>query len=226
MYPFLKSFPFASFNTFRSSNKLIQYRSSTYLNIDQTSIHESFGVLQKFTALSFFKFINVPEEKIDETVSRYKLEILKVVPKELAKGTLLVATEGINGQFCVPTNILDDFLTSITAVTKLTYQNNPKYSESNITMDFTIGETLEYPLPITKPSLSSKETLSVPEGRPFPFRKLIVRRKKSILTDGGLQGIDWADAGPEMNPAEWHSCMKAMQQQSKETRPILIGPFE
>mmetsp|Transcript_6343 Transcript_6343/g.8876 ORF Transcript_6343/g.8876 Transcript_6343/m.8876 type:complete len:338 (+) Transcript_6343:28-1041(+) len=225
MYPFLKSF---SFNSHRISKPIHNYRltgittiSKKHFSNGDHSCQESNGNLQKFTALSFFKFMNVPEEILDVTVSRYRLEILKALPLELAKGTLIVATEGINGQFCVPSNFLDDFLRSITAIT---YQTNPKTlkNETNPAIDFNIGETLEYPIPKNNLSRSIKETLSVPEGRPFPFRKLIVRRKKSILTDGGLQGIDWEDAGPEMTPAEWHSSMEAMQQQPKETRPILI----
>jgi predicted sulfurtransferase len=45
------------------------------------------------------------------------------------------------------------------------------------------------------------------EDTVFPFKRLIVRRKREVLTDGLQTPLDCADAGSELSPAQWHAAL-------------------
>jgi predicted sulfurtransferase len=133
----------------------------------------------QYVCLSFFKFVNVSDpsivaEKIKATLNKF----------EDVKGTLLVANEGINGQFALPTSLQHEFARSLANI--------------DVVLDGI--------------SLNIGETIAYSEGdERFPFRKLAVRVKKRLLTDGLPDGAyDWNDSGPEITPEVWHSEVSRM----------------
>jgi hypothetical protein len=175
---------------------------------------------KQFTSLTFFKFVEISEKVLDDLVNEYKFQLSHL----FSRGSLIIASEGLNGQFCVPTDQLGEFMQIIRAVLRRNYLSDE--------VDFNLGDTHHYPVAIVNDNHEDRETyeplLSVPEGLVFPFRKLIVRRKRAILSDGmlrekGLQ-LNWQDAGPELSPAEWHeSVAKLENTEEPEKQPLLLG---
>ena len=45
----------------------------------------------------------------------------------------------------------------------------------------------------------------------FPYKKLIVRKKNEILTDGIDDNLDWSDAGVELQPDQWHNILNSSE---------------
>lgn len=194
----------------------LQFRSNQFdsRGVDRISSDEYDEYYRNYTALSFFKFCDIPDAVVDEIVLSYTSAINTVLPNGTARGTLIVACEGINGQFCIPSEQVNSFKDTILAVLLRANLGN--------CVDFNVGETLQYPL-IT----NHRAAFSRPEGRPFPFRKLIVRRKCNILSDGSLKqrgiGLDLNDCGPELAPAEWHNRLLQIQRNESKLKPIVIG---
>lgn len=137
----------------------------------------------ELTALSFFKFADKKKHK--PITSSEKLDALKEELSKLnVKGTLLVsANEGYNGAFCVPTRYLVDFYRSLV-------QADPAMF---IDLDLNIGQTF-----------SQQAT----DSAKFPFKKLIIKQKRVVLTDGfsddASDSLDFTDAGEEIDPQMWH----------------------
>lgn len=164
--------------------------------------------------LSFYKFFNVQDP--EAMVVRAKRAF---VSHDEIRGTLYVAAEGVNGQFMVPTRklrLFEDIIASLdTDGTHLT------------DLDFNIGDVV---------NVSSVD--------PPPFRKLLIRSRDKILRDGlGVSGdggrtdtdtgsdsddrlplpnIDWADAGHEVPPAEWHQEIHHLQTSEDDESAILL----
>lgn len=138
-----------------------------------------------FTSVSFFKFLRVGlaephvlRSQIEDKLVEFNSHGIHVV------GTLLIAEEGINGQFAIRSNVLNEVFS--------TFRNlHPIFDD----VEFNIGETTDY---------------SISEKKQFPFKKLIVKVKPAILTDNIPQEcrLDFTDAGPELDGQQWHAAIR------------------
>lgn len=137
-----------------------------------------------YTSVSFYKFVTINEELLDSLVQSIKTELAANCSTSNIKGTLILSKEGFNGQFALPSN--DDTLQ--------VFQSTLESVSHNIfnKIDFNIGDNINF---------ENKLHL-------FPYKKLIVRKKNEILTDG-IDGdhLDWSDAGIELKPHEWHEVL-------------------
>ena len=141
-----------------------------------------------FTSISFFKFVSI--QNPPDMVERLKSHYVQSLPGIM--GTVLLAEEGVNAQLVVPSSI-------VPWVTQVTTAVDPALF-TDLTVN--VGQTIDY---------ENSKT-------PFPFKKLVVRQKRQILTDGMLvdnddidgdaaavsRALDWTDAGPEISPIMWH----------------------
>ena len=160
---------------------------------DWHSLGERLSSKGQYTAVSFFKFAKRDRER--PVTDSAQLTSLK--NKLLAldvKGTLLVAAnEGYNGAFCVPSRKLGSFYDALVATDAALFSD----------LDLNVGQSL-----------------NVSDPEKLPFKKLIVKQKKAVLTDGfsdEMAGeMDFTDAGEELEPEAWHSEL------SGSTKPILI----
>jgi UPF0176 protein len=115
------------------------------------------------------------------------------------RGTVLLAEEGVNAQLVVP-KLLVDGLPEL-----LSRADSEIFSDININ----VGQTIDY------------ETSDIP----FPFKKLVVREKKMILTDGIPfvdGGIDFSDAGPEVSPSQWHQELRQLNNKENPSPTIVL----
>jgi hypothetical protein len=137
-----------------------------------------------YTSISFFKFFPIEEKDIDRIVASAKIATAELD----IKGTLLVSTEGYNGQFALPSKQIELLSAKLASSDEKLFRD----------IDINIGKTIEY---------------SSGCGISFPFKKLVIRKKKKVLTDGfnedgpPLDFSDSAKIGPELSPQEWHSVL-------------------
>lgn len=161
---------------------------------DWHALGEQLSSKGQYTAVSFFKFAKRDRER--PVTDAAQLAELKTKLAELdVKGTLLVAAnEGYNGAFCVPSRKLGSFHDALVATDATLFSD----------LDINIGKSLD---------------VSHPEK--LPFKKLIVKQKKAVLTDGFsdelAEEIDFTDAGEELEPEAWHAELSV-----SEKPPILI----
>lgn len=164
-------------NGFRWASK----RTFTRINARATQ----HGDLQSkvFTSISLYRFTNIPDGHLDKLIDATKESLQRLN----VKGTLLLTTEGYNGQFAIPCGTLEDFRAGLRDA------DEQLFSEFHLTH----GETVDY---------GSSNIV-------FPFKRLVVRRKKAALTDGISNkdelDIDWAQAGNELKPHLWHAALEA-----------------
>ena len=118
-------------------------------------------------------------------VERLKSHYVNSLPGIM--GTVLLAKEGVNAQLVVPSSIISCVAPVMNTVDPVLFTD----------LVINIGQTIDY---------ENSKT-------PFPFKKLVVRQKRQILTDGMLSDddddgtiapLDWTDAGPEISPSMWH----------------------
>jgi predicted sulfurtransferase len=130
------------------------------------------------TAVSFFKFAHLDRER--PVTSAEALGHLREGLAALdVKGTLYVADEGYNGAFCVPSKALGDFYLKLFETDRVMFRD----------LDINVGKTFD------------------PEETELPFRKLVVKQRAAVLTDGlppDADVLELTNAGPELPPAEWH----------------------
>ncbi len=147
-----------------------------------------------FTSVSFFRFAEIKDADVDSIISLAKQNF----QEKGIKGTLLLSNEGYNGQFALPEGTVSSFCADLAAI------NHALFSD----IDINVGKTIDYNA----------------TPMPFPFKKLIVRRKKGALTDGlseeVAQSIDWTQPGPEMPPNEWHKTVTCVD---KDAPVVLLG---
>ena len=155
---------------------------------------ERFDSSHCFTSLSFFRFIDINDPA--ETVERAKAALKAIENPAPIRGTLLVAPEGFNGQFCVPTSSLVQFFDALSSSDNV-FKGIP----------LNIGDTIDYGVTNVK----------------FPFKKLIVRTKAKILTDGLPEEvkINWNEAGPELSPADWHAAIE--EANKPDSKVVILG---
>ena len=137
---------------------------------------------KEYTCLSYYRFIPIADESISGLIARGK-EVFTPYPE--IKGTILIATEGINGAFAVPT------------------QSIPLFKNLMRTINPTIFGNIDY-------NYGTKLAHVTPMDSIFPFRKLLIKRRKEVLTDR-IPDLNWQDAGPELPPAEWHEELKTLK---------------
>ena len=97
-----------------------------------------------------------------------------------AKGTLYIAPEGYNGQFAIEAELL------------------PGFSKSLAEIDPVLGRV----------ELNLANVTSFKDSE-FPFKKLLVKKRKFILTDNFDLDLDWADYGKEAPAEEYHQLMQS-----------------
>ena len=153
-----------SLSTTSGSSAVRSYRPSTPTNSLQL--------------LSFYRFVPISNP---EAIRDALFEELLLLPG--VRGTVYVASEGINAQFAVP---VGDQLQSLLR---------------------TFGK--EGCLPFDAFEHSPPNMGDVVDGNVSTFDRLIVRTRDYILRDGipledGDVPLDWSDAGAELNAADWH----------------------
>ena len=97
-----------------------------------------------------------------------------------AKGTLYVAPEGYNGQFAFEAEHL------------------PSFTKSLADIDPVLGRV----------ELNVANVSSFKDSE-FPFKKLLVKKRKFILTDNFNLNLDWTDYGREAPAEEYHQLLQS-----------------
>ena len=160
----------------------------------------TFSFISKFKTKSLiYKFAstttnfndNIMDENLYTTFTFYKFAENKLVDPEsvvtlakeklsilLLKGTLIFAKEGINAQVTMRDKDIPTFKQLLSEV-------HPFLSNINLN----IGERKHIDI----------------RTQPLPFKRMIIRTKNEILTDGIDDDIDWTDAGPELDSQIWHN---------------------
>ncbi|KAJ1442332.1 hypothetical protein B484DRAFT_390121, partial [Ochromonadaceae sp. CCMP2298] len=131
-----------------------------------------------YTSLSFFRFLPIADVESIVKLAKEALVSLGV------RGTLLISTEGVNGQFAVPPELVQSLGGELASL----------FGQP---LDLNLGNTVDY---------SQPDTLCE-----FPFKRLIVRQKRQVLTDNLDLPLDCADAGPELSPSDWHRALAEQQ---------------
>jgi len=172
-------------NTRRHHQKQTTMKPKRMKQIEATSMLIREGMTSNFscyTSISFYKFVPIKEELLDSLVQSIRTELL--CSHNTIKGTLILSKEGFNGQFALPSNdtSLQEFQSALEHVSTSIFNN----------IDFNIGETINFEN----------------QSHLFPYKKLIIRKKDEILTDGIDDPLDWSDAGVELKPQEWHEVLQ------------------
>lgn len=177
-----------------------------------------------YTAISFFNFVDKSKLVIEQEKVKAITASMKETLEDLGvRGTLLISDEGYNAQLAINTALLAKAYESIVKVDETLFSG----------LDWNVGKTLAYHPDefLTEYERQQKEKLERYMknedksdefdhlARGFPFKKLIVKPKFAVLTDRmeGGEEIDWTDAGPELEPADWHDELS-----SAEKPPLLL----
>ena len=158
---------------------------------------------------SFFRFVRLAAADRARLVS----ELHELLASRRASGSVYVASEGVNGQLCVPVNELDDLRAELARVPGLDgLQLNVQHA-----------------------------SLGTVHAGARPYKKLIVREKDLILTDGLADGaeaeggsaadasaprappLDWQRAGIELAPAAWHEKLLEAAKAQRADEPQQAG---
>lgn len=154
--------------------------------------------------LSFYSF---PPQGIDDP-EEFAFQLRKRWKPFKALGRVYVATEGVNAQMSVPTNVLSNFMDCCRSLPPL------EHMENGINID---------------PKALLMEEFAVAgvprNGKPSPpFRSLNVRVRTQIVADGLPSPLNWQAAGYDMPPMEWHNALQSAQKNnsSSEDVPIVL----
>jgi len=164
---------------------------------------------KSMTMLSFYAF---PPSGIADS-EKFAFDLRKKWKPFKALGRVYVATEGVNAQMSVPTNVLTNFMDCCRSIPEL-----GQYMENDINID---------PKPLSQEEFA---VAGVPiNGKPAPpFRNLHVRVRSQVVADGLDRSLDWQSAGYDMPPLEWHDRLKQSRKAKNETSqgddetPILL----
>lgn len=153
---------------------------------------------ESMTMLSFYAF--PPSGIVDPEV--FALDLKRKWKPFQALGRIYVATEGVNAQMSVPTNVLPNFMDCCRSVPEL-----GQYMENDINID---------PKPLSQEGFS---VAGVPiNGKPAPpFRNLHIRVRTQVVADGLDKSLDWQSAGYDMPPLEWHEKLKQAREAKNES---------
>jgi len=143
------------------------------------------------TMISFYSFppqgIKNPEE--------FAMELKKLWKPFDVLGRVYVATEGVNAQMSVPTNVFDNFHQCCCNIKEL-----GEYMENGINVD-------PLPIPIAEFPTAGEDGLSP------PFKNLHIRVRSQIVSDGLLEKtLDFQSAGYDMPPLEWHEKLQKLKE--------------
>eukprot|EP01038_Epipyxis_sp_PR26KG_P013177 gene13177-17655_t len=177
----------------------INYKYKLYNNF-LFSTSKTIETYNKFTVVSFFKFVSIQSNDIERIVKCVKTNLSSIG----AKGTLLVSSEGFSGQFAVQENSVNE--TSLTL---------PKLSAILLSCDSNIFANIDM-------NVGNRNSPTI--DTPFPYKKLLVKEKKEILTDG-IDALDWDNNGDELPPEVWHeelSGINTKESNSNSQKAILI----
>ena len=136
-----------------------------------------------------FTFYKFAENKLVDPESVVSLAKEKLSILSL-KGTLIFAKEGINAQVTMRDKDIPTFKQLLSEV-------HPFLSNINLN----IGERKHIDI----------------RTQPLPFKRMIIRTKNEILTDGIDEDIDWTDAGPELDSHIWHNELSRINNNSINT---------
>eukprot|EP01035_Chromulina_nebulosa_P038350 gene38350-51797_t len=136
---------------------------------------------ETFTMVSFYKF-----QRIQDT-TEFAKTLEKLWKPFFALGRVYVASEGVNAQMAIPTNVIKNF--------------------EKATQSLSMFESLR----LNTDHLVSTEEFAATR----PFKALHVRVREQIVTDGfadlsstksesQVQQLDWDRSGKEMSPLDWH----------------------
>ncbi len=192
---------------------------STTGTVDSTKYLESMREMQTellykfdnnpntYTAVSFFRFVAKSESPDEERVERILESLRENLSSFNVLGTFLLSSEGYNSALIIPTVNL-----------QRTYQAIVDSDQDGLFqgLDWNVGNTNTYRQTADDKEDVSNEKQSENDGLEFPFKKLLVKSKFSVLTDrlkdeirqrGDEKEIDWTDAGPELEPSDWHAAL-------------------
>eukprot|EP00970_Alexandrium_tamarense_P004107 scaffold693_cov200-Alexandrium_tamarense.AAC.109 len=146
------------------------------------------------TMLSFYAFPpnGIPDP--DSTADQLK----RLWRPFRALGRVYVATEGVNAQMSVPTNVLSNFLQCCTFTPEQGGELSNvlgTYMENGINID-----------PIAVPMDDFRDNPA--------FRNIHIRVRSQIVADGLEQSLDWQSAGYDMPPLEWHQKLKEAREKA------------
>jgi len=152
---------------------------------------------ESITMLSFYAF--PPSGIVDP--EEFALNLNKLWKPFQTLGRIYVATEGVNAQMSVPTNVLSYFMECCRSVPEL-----GQYMENDINID---------PKPLSQEEFAGA---GVPKnGKPAPpFRNLHIRVRSQVVADGLDKSLDWQSAGYDMPPLEWHEQLKRVREAKDE----------
>ncbi|CEM30980.1 unnamed protein product [Vitrella brassicaformis CCMP3155] len=175
------------------------------------------------TLVSFYRFTPIEDPQLMAESFRKLWEPLK------ALGRVYVASEGVNAQMAVPTNVLSAFAracnsTSVldgvplncdVAIPMLEYWGDQgsfeRWKEENpsdvhmqhVPRAFAHSDDQSDESSGEDPSLSPRR--AVPGRTRAPFERLHIRVRKQIVADGLMRPLDWGrETGREVSPEEWH----------------------
>jgi UPF0176 protein len=126
-----------------------------------------------YTMVSFYSFGDTGDTEA------YAAALQALWRPFLALGRVYVASEGVNAQMAVPTNVIANFQRATETL--------PLFAGMRMNTDHTMTAR-DY-------------------ERARPFKALHIRAREQIVTDGFLQPLDWQRSGSEMPPAEWHAAI-------------------
>jgi UPF0176 acylphosphatase like domain len=131
------------------------------------------------TMLSFYSF---PKGGIDRPVT-FAETLRKLWKPFQGLGRIYVATEGMNAQMSVPTNVLDRFILCCNDLP----HGVGRYIQDN-------GGVNVDPVPLTREEFA---VAAAPAGgKPVPpFKNLYIRVRQQVVADGLDRGYDWEQAG-------------------------------
>ena len=156
------------------------------------------------TMLSFYSFPpgGVPDPERTAEVLRRAWRPFR------ALGRVYVATEGVNAQMAVPTNVLPAFLRCCALPSPSSSSSSSSdlvgEGEDDGELSDVLGRHVENGMNVDPVPVGAAEFTS-PSS---PFRNLHVRVRAQIVADGLDRPLDWRNAGYDMPPLEWHRRLK------------------
>ncbi len=134
--------------------------------------------------VSFYRFHDHPTS--EGRLPLLALSIRGVLAEEGVLGSVYVAAEGINAQIAVPLASVERVRARLAALDELAG------------LYFNLGERTEL----------GGEAEGEGAEAALPFRKLYVRTRAQVLTDGLPQPLDWSRAGVDVPPEEWDEALR------------------